>query len=85
MGVESKVVLINSVNYLPYYWEDFRDLDDEILAFHKENPMPKNKLYRDIEELINDFNTATGVIALPLDIEEEFLYWIEELIEYLSD
>jgi len=83
LSIDVKRVVIDTTTYSAVYWDEFRENKSAIREFAEKKPMPKNKLYRDIEELIEDFEAADGVITLPEDIEEEFVEWFIELIDFL--
>ena len=77
-------VVLNTVTWEPYYWENLRVDDDEFWEFVEENPMPKSKVYDDPEELLNDVKNAGGIVTLPCDENPEFVEWFEDFVEYFG-
>lgn len=83
MGIHFFVVPVETVMWNEIYWENINY--EEAKKFVKNNPMPKNKIYRDEKELLEDIRYAKGVIGFTLDSfrdkeNEEFFGWFAELV-----
>lgn len=77
-------VFINTTTWEPYYWDTMAFDEEKFWKFVEENPMAKSKVYNSPEELIKDFKNAKGVISLPCEENSEFVWWMEDLLEYLD-
>ena len=83
MGIHYYVVPLETVGWNDIWWENI-DLK-EAKKFIKKNPMPKNDIYRNEKELLEDIRYARGVIAFRVDCfknkeNEKFFEWFAELI-----
>jgi len=83
MGMWYYITPIYDSNWSEINWEniDFK----EAKKFIKENPMPKNTLYKNEEELLDDIKHARGMIAFSIEFftnpeNKEFFKWFLELL-----
>ena len=54
---------------------------DQMIEFNKTFPMPENNLYGTAEEVIASLITGTGAIVFDIDVGEDFIEWIDYLID----
>jgi len=82
MAVSGKYrCFLQTTSWEPLYWDGINFDEDEFWHFIEENPMPESKVYSDPNELLNDFKNASGIITLPADENNEFVEWMEDLLE----
>ena len=79
MGLRRYVCFIRTITWEPVYWES---LDRNKAREFVENckTIPESKTYPKKEWLLDDIERAVGIITFPVDENEEFLEWFEDLI-----
>ena len=85
MGMWYYITPIYDSNWCEIRWENLNF--EEAKKFIKENPMPKNTLYKSEEELLDDIKNATGTIAFSIEFftdpkNKEFFEWFLDLLRY---